>query len=168
MTGPYRPSTDPIGFFNVVNESTRQLREEFASIGLLAAQVVVAAARVRDGEGLDPVDRRGIQTAARLFRSFAARIRFVSSGGVGEAPHTLLSTGVTNEVILSEVLPTDPEEVARSFDEIAGMLDQLVANNPTKDLATQLYERFSIIAERARVGAASSGHQPARHTTPQF
>jgi hypothetical protein len=152
----------------VVNESTRQMREEFATIGLLAAQVLAAAARARDGEDLDSVDKRALNAASQVFRSFARRIRFVTSGGTGEAPHTLLSAGVTNDVVLPKSLPADPEKIALAFDEIASELDQLASGQAPPRLAADIYGRFKKIAERARVGAGSSGHQSARPNTPRF
>src|SRR6266581_1499000 len=99
------------GFTHIVAEPTRQLREELATIGLLAAQVMVAAVHVRNGEGLDPTDREVLERTADLFRNLVDRIKFIQSGGQGKAAETMLSAGATTDLVLPEQPPQSTDEM---------------------------------------------------------
>lgn len=156
-------------FSGVIAEPPRHLREELASFGLLAAQVMMAAAHVRDGEGIDKTDRDVLIRSAEIFRFVAARIRFVQSGGQGQEPPAMfLSAGAANDVVLSDQSPADPEQIARVYDEMAEKLESLAASKSTAEEAAEVYDLFRVVAERARAGAGSSGHEPLPQSSPGF
>jgi hypothetical protein len=163
-----RKASYPRSFTGVVAEPTRHLREELAAIGLLAAQVMMAAAHVRDGEGLDAMDREVLKITSRAFRSFAERILFVHNRGQGAGARGMLSAGVTNDVVLPDEHPADPVEIARFYEDLAEKLDSLSAPAATVQDARDIYVRFQTIAERARASAGSSGHELPSSSTPNF
>lgn len=162
------PRDDGQSSFNVVAEPARHLREQLASIGLLAAEVMAASARVRDQQDLDQSDEEILSRAAILFRTSAAKIRFVRSGGQGAEPQAMVSTGVSNDVVFSDKSPADPEEIARFYDDIAQKLDTLKSHTATQQQAVNLYRFFQTVAERARAAAGSSGHPPASSGTAPY
>jgi hypothetical protein len=153
-----------------VTEPEPQVREQLAAVGLLAAQVAMAAARLRDGLPLDSTDRRVLARMIDLFRSEAKRIRAVSQGGGLPTPRAMLTTGIGDELVLPKASTDDPEEVAAVFDEVAAELEAATATHPsiTAQSAADLYERFSGIAERAREWSGSPGHRPPPSTLPTF
>lgn len=168
-SSPHSRSGEVATFVGVVTEPGRHLRQELTSIGLLAIQIVAAAARIRDGATLDAQDRRTLELAIELFKDLAKRIRFIQSGGqVGDSPSLMMSTEVTDQLVVAETQLTDPEEVAKYFDEVAGQLRKLLSAKPSKQLANDVYKLFFAIAARAKAAAGSSGHITSRPITPRF
>ena len=156
-------------FVGVVTEPGRNLRQELTSVGLLAIQIVAAAARIREGEALDAQDRRTLELAIALFTDLAKRIRFIQSNGqVGNSPNLMMSTEVTDQLVVAESQPTDPEELAQYFDKVAGQLRKLLLTKPSKQVAADVYKLFLAIAGRAKAAAASGGHITSTPTTPRF
>lgn len=156
------------GFAGVVAEPTRHQREDFSSIGLLAAQVMMAAAHVRDGQKVDSTDQEILRRTSELFRSSAARIRFVQSHGQGTSPRSMLSTGLSTDILFADESPSDPEEIAKYYDAVAEKLDLLAACKlPSTDVQV-LYSIFQSIADRARAQAGSSGHRASSGATSPF
>jgi hypothetical protein len=137
-------------------------------MGLLAAQVMVAAAHVRNREALDSTDQEVLVRTADLFRSLADRIRFIQSGGQGKAAETMLSVGATADLVLPEQPPKSTDEMIAFYEALVQELDSLAKPGATPAQAEEIYRRFSSIAERARARAGSSGHEPRPSTIPNF
>src|SRR6267378_5301782 len=101
-----------------VGPRSRQQRELYASIGVMAAQVVVAASRIMTRERLEPIDKRVLSRTVDLLHAQARAIRFVDSGGSGQAPLRLAASSVTTGLIFPE-RPADAEALAKEFDKVA-------------------------------------------------
>lgn len=163
-----RPTAISFGFAGIVAEPTRHQREDLSSIGLLAAQVMMAAVHARDSQKVDATDQEILRRTAELFRSSAARIRFVQSRGQGTTPRSMLSTGLNTDILFADQSPSDPEKIAKYYDEIAEKLDLLAACElPAEDVQT-VYSMFQSIADRARAQAGSSGHHASSGNTSPF
>jgi hypothetical protein len=137
---------------------SRQQRELYASLGVMAAQVMVAASRVLSEDGLEPIDKRVLSRTADLLRAQARAIRFVESGGTGHAPRKLAASSVATGLMFPE-RPADPETLAKEFDKVAADVARLASRKVTRATAQDLYERFAQMALTARSSAGSSGHR---------
>src|SRR6266851_6003289 len=152
-----------------MREPEPHVREQLAAVGLLAAQVALAAARLREGLPLDSTGRRVVNRMVDLCRTEAKRIRVISQGGSVHTPRAMLSAGVGDELVLPDASTEDPEEVASAFDQLANELEKVIGKRQiTNQAASKLYVEFSRIAERAREWSGSPGHRPPASGVPTF
>jgi hypothetical protein len=139
--------------------SIRNAREEVASIGLMAAQVVIASRRVLAGLPLDDSDKRTLRQVSKFMREEADAIQFVNtSGEEGKAPSRLAASEIGPEVILSEHGVGQPERVVKALKDIAKNLNRL-ARTPSSELAEEIFRVFSHLAGYSRSASGSSGDQ---------
>ena len=148
----------------VIAEPTDEYRQELTGLGVLSAQVLAAAARVRDGLPLNGTERAVLVRASRLFKALAEQIRFVDGGGHGEAPNSLLSASVAVQLHDIQV----PADIADYFESLAHKLRDLAKPNAPIALAEEVYTTFRAISLQVRASTGSSGHAGSAAESPSF
>jgi hypothetical protein len=122
------------------------------NLGLLAAQVALAAARRRDGLDLDRSERLLVEEAGLLFRELAARLRFVAAGGRGPVGRPLVPASVADSVVFPEGR-VGVEAMARRYERLGADLDRLRDGSLETEQLRRMVSTYRGFAERSRTGA---------------
>jgi hypothetical protein len=126
------------------------------ALGVLAAQVAMAAHRVVSGTGLDDADTRALSRARHILSEAVEAAHFASSGGrTGAAPSNFHAFNSTMRTVMSEVPDGDAVTALQTLaDHVARLQDEL-----SEDSARLVERVFASLSENATSSASIPGER---------
>lgn len=151
----------------VSSKAGRAARERVSGLGLVGAQIMMAAARVRDGGRVEPDERELILDAADQFEAIAGRMSYLA-GRKGTMPRVPpFSTGATNSIVFGSTRVA-PDKMVAVYERLASELKRLANNKLKADDAGRLYTRFRGYVERSRKDAIATWHRREQDESRRF
>ncbi len=150
MSGPVNASASSDADYE------RSTRQQLGAISVLFAQVAMAAARLQQTRGLAAWDEAVLRDIQVELHSWSRWLRVVQNPTEQISLPSLLATGHTDLVLLPKPL-RDPVKIADYYDQLAARAKAILDRDMSS--ASESYEIFQSIAEKARTEGASKGEE---------